>query len=190
MMTFGEKLQRLRKQNGLSQEQLAASLKVSRQAVSKWELDSSLPDTANIILISQLFSTSIDYLLKDDMECDTERSADTLDEQDEAALPKSSFHSIIEMMVGGICVGIGGIGTIVLLVLSTMIEVPVTRKRILPNGRVEYYGGGDVLGYSFRGFIEEYRLQAVLLLLIILVIAGSAVMIMNKIKRRQGSTGR
>ncbi|MCB5942574.1 helix-turn-helix domain-containing protein [bacterium 210820-DFI.6.52] len=41
-MTFGEKLQRLRRREGLSQEQLATSLGVSRQAVSKWELGGSL----------------------------------------------------------------------------------------------------------------------------------------------------
>ena len=44
-MKFGEKLQKLRKQSGLSQEQLAARLTVSRQAVSKWELDDTMPDT-------------------------------------------------------------------------------------------------------------------------------------------------
>lgn len=64
-MTFGEKLQLLRKQNGMSQEQLASQLNVSRQAISKWELNSSLPDTENLIKISDLFDTSLDYLLKD-----------------------------------------------------------------------------------------------------------------------------
>jgi len=48
-MTFGEKLQALRKSKGMSQEQLAAQAIVSRQAISKWELGESLPDTDNII---------------------------------------------------------------------------------------------------------------------------------------------
>ena len=48
-MTFGEKLHLLRKHKGMSQEQLASKLTVSRQAVSKWELDNSLPDTENVI---------------------------------------------------------------------------------------------------------------------------------------------
>lgn len=65
-MTFGEKLQLLRKQNGMSQEQLALKLDVSRQAISKWELNNSLPDTENAIQLSQLFCVSLDYLLKDD----------------------------------------------------------------------------------------------------------------------------
>lgn len=67
-MTLGEKLQSLRKQSGLSQEQLSSQLTVSRQAISKWELDSSLPDTENIIQLSKLFNVSIDYLLDDDIE--------------------------------------------------------------------------------------------------------------------------
>ena len=66
-MTFGEKLQLLRKQNGMSQEQLALKLDVSRQAISKWELNNSLPDTENAIQLSQLFCVSLDYLLKDDV---------------------------------------------------------------------------------------------------------------------------
>ncbi len=64
-MLLGEKLQSLRKQKGMSQEQLAVQLSVSRQAVSKWELNDSIPDTEKIILLSDLFNVSTDYLLKD-----------------------------------------------------------------------------------------------------------------------------
>ena len=67
-MSFGEKLQNLRKAKGLSQVQLAMQLNVSRQAISKWELGASLPDVENIIEISRFFDTSIDYLLRDDFQ--------------------------------------------------------------------------------------------------------------------------
>ena len=67
-MKLGEKLQRLRKKGGLSQEQLAARLTVSRQAVSKWELDDAVPDTENVIQLSRLFGVSCDYLLRDEVE--------------------------------------------------------------------------------------------------------------------------
>lgn len=67
-MTFGEKLQALRKQKGMSQEQLASQITVSRQAISKWELDNSLPDTENVIQLSEIFDVSIDYLLKDNVQ--------------------------------------------------------------------------------------------------------------------------
>lgn len=63
-MTLGEKLQKLRKAAGLSQEQLAEKLLVSRQAISKWEQDAARPDTDNIIVLSELFGVTTDYLLK------------------------------------------------------------------------------------------------------------------------------
>ena len=66
-MKLGEKLQQLRKQSGLSQEQLAAQLTVSRQAVSKWELDETMPDTENVIQLSRLFGVSCDYLLREEI---------------------------------------------------------------------------------------------------------------------------
>ena len=67
-MKLGEKLQQLRRQSGLSQEQLAARLTVSRQAVSKWELDETMPDTENVIQLSRLFGVSCDYLLRDEVD--------------------------------------------------------------------------------------------------------------------------
>ena len=67
-MTLGEKLQRLRRQGGLSQEQLAEQLSVSRQAVSKWELDETMPDTENVVQLSRLFGVSCDYLLLDEVD--------------------------------------------------------------------------------------------------------------------------
>ena len=72
-MTFGEKLYRLRKERGMSQEALAQELGVSRQAISRWELEEVAPDTGNVLAASRLFGVSTDYLLRD--EC--EREADT-----------------------------------------------------------------------------------------------------------------
>lgn len=62
-MKFGEKLQLLRKQRGMSQEQLALQIGVSRQAVSKWELGESTPDTDKIVLLSRIFDVTTDYLI-------------------------------------------------------------------------------------------------------------------------------
>lgn len=64
-MSIGEKLKKCRKKAGLSQEQLAEKLCVSRQAVTKWESDRGIPDIKNIQNISKLFEVSIDYLLDD-----------------------------------------------------------------------------------------------------------------------------
>lgn len=67
-MNFGIKLQQLRKEKGLSQEALAEKLNVSRQAVSKWETRDGYPEMDKIILISDLFQVSIDYLMRDNQE--------------------------------------------------------------------------------------------------------------------------
>ena len=64
-MTFGEKLTKLRKGNGYTQEDLAEALGVSRQSVSKWESNAAYPETEKLVRIGELFDCSMDYLLKD-----------------------------------------------------------------------------------------------------------------------------
>lgn len=66
-MTLGEKIQKLRKQQGLSQEALAEKVTVTRQTISKWELGQSLPDLDFIAQLSEIFNVSSDYLIKDEM---------------------------------------------------------------------------------------------------------------------------
>lgn len=70
-MILAEKIMCLRKQRGLSQEELAEFLDVSRQSVSKWESASSIPDIQKIIKMSEIFQVTTDYLLKDELEEDT-----------------------------------------------------------------------------------------------------------------------
>ncbi len=65
-MSLGEKITLLRKQKGWSQEELADRLDISRQSVSKWESNASVPDLDKIIKLSVIFSVSTDYLLKDE----------------------------------------------------------------------------------------------------------------------------
>lgn len=62
-MTLGGRIARLRKERGLSQEALAELVGVSRQAVSKWELDEAQPDAAKIVLLAQALEVSTDQLL-------------------------------------------------------------------------------------------------------------------------------
>lgn len=64
-MTLGSKIQALRKKTHMSQDELADKLGVSRQALSKWENDCTNPDIEKVILISDLFSVTTDYLLKE-----------------------------------------------------------------------------------------------------------------------------
>lgn len=62
-MDFNNRLYQLRKQKGLSQEELANRLNVSRQTVSKWEVGDSTPDVEKLIAISDLFDVSLDKLV-------------------------------------------------------------------------------------------------------------------------------
>ena len=64
-MALPEKLYTLRKKSGLSQEQLAEALNVSRQAISKWEGGSATPESDKLLALSNYFGVSLDYLLKD-----------------------------------------------------------------------------------------------------------------------------
>ena len=64
-MTLGEKIFRLRTEQGLSQETFGEKLGVSRQSVSKWETDQSVPELDKIVAISELFEVTTDYLLKE-----------------------------------------------------------------------------------------------------------------------------
>ena len=61
-MTLGERISELREVCGLSQNQLAKAMEVSRQAVSKWETDRSSPDAMNLIRLAEILDTDIDYL--------------------------------------------------------------------------------------------------------------------------------
>lgn len=77
-MTFAEKLYYLRTENNYSQETLAGLLNVSRQAISKWELGTTLPETEKLIAIGELFGVSIDSLLVDSIPLKTKENMDRL----------------------------------------------------------------------------------------------------------------
>lgn len=62
-MTLGQRIQKGRKENGLSQEDLAEQLGVSRQAASRWENDNGYPEMEKIIRLSQIYQVSLDYLV-------------------------------------------------------------------------------------------------------------------------------
>lgn len=64
-MNFSEKLKEIRKNERLSQEQLAEKIGVSRQAITKWETGKGLPDIENMMIIAEIFKTTLDELLRD-----------------------------------------------------------------------------------------------------------------------------
>ncbi len=98
-MTFGEKLQQLRKGKRMSQEQLALQITVSRQAISKWELDESRPDSDRILQLSKLFGVSTDYLLNNEMNNVSNITANMTKQEN---MPKHHYTR----MIAKICIGI------------------------------------------------------------------------------------
>ena len=64
-MNFSDKLKEIRKKEGISQEQLAEKIGVTRQAITKWETGKGLPDVENMVIIAEIFKTTIDELLMD-----------------------------------------------------------------------------------------------------------------------------
>ena len=65
-MNLGEKIFKLRKEKGFSQEVLAEKLGTTRQAVSKWENNQGFPETEKLMQLSNIFEVSVDFLLKDE----------------------------------------------------------------------------------------------------------------------------
>ena len=63
-MTIADRIQSLRKSKGMSQEELADRIGVSRQAVSKWESEQATPDLDKVVIMSDIFEVTTDYLLK------------------------------------------------------------------------------------------------------------------------------
>ena len=69
-MKLADKILNLRKTHGMSQEDFAEKLNVSRQAISRWEMGTAQPDAPNVLKLSKLFGVTTDYLLNDDYESD------------------------------------------------------------------------------------------------------------------------
>ena len=76
-MKFGDKLLKLRKLNGMSQEDLAEKLNVTRQTISKWELEQSKPDMGKFLEISKLFKVDLEILTNDNLDIDSKNNVNS-----------------------------------------------------------------------------------------------------------------
>jgi transcriptional regulator with XRE-family HTH domain len=129
-MILADKIIRLRKKNGWSQEELAEKLNVSRQAVSKWEGAQSIPDLEKILQLSTLFGVTTDYLLKDEIE-DEELTGDTSSDSIVKRISMEEANAYIEQrkkaswriaLATFLCI----LSPITLIVLSVLSEQPRT----------------------------------------------------------------
>ena len=102
-MKLQDKLIELRKEKNWSQEDLAEKLDVSRQAISRWENGTALPDAQNILRISKLFDVTADYLLNDDHEGDMLASADET-QTEEVNPPIKKEKPLYLYLIPAICI--------------------------------------------------------------------------------------
>ena len=162
-MKLSEKIVNLRKARNMSQEELAEHLGVSRQAVSRWEVGSAMPDASNILQISKLFGVSADYLLNDDYKGEAP-----------APIRSKSVSSIAGTLVKKIialCVaGFGFAGNFVIYVISRFVKVPVPFRYY--HYETESYRHTWDYGYSYRYFIEEYHLELLTVMFWAMLIIG------------------
>lgn len=99
-MEFSEKLMTLRRREGLSQEQLADRLGVTRQSVSKWESGTAMPELVKLIALSGLFGVSVDYLVKNWMEEPETASADSQFSAQQAARLEQKVDDLTRCVKG------------------------------------------------------------------------------------------
>lgn len=135
-MSLSEKLYTLRKKSGLSQEQLAEQLNVSRQAISKWESGASCPESDKLIAISNYFNVSLDYLMKED----NEQSKDTpqATQSETAQMAERTQRSV------GFIICIGGIICLIVWGLLSMLN-PTASNQISESSMITIDGNGVFL---------------------------------------------
>lgn len=96
-MSLGENIYRLRSEKGMSQSELAEALNVSRQSISKWETDGSVPELDKLLSLSSLFGVSLDELVKGsaDSEYSNDAEYDQYSEEDDEQPASSGLYSLI-----------------------------------------------------------------------------------------------
>lgn len=128
---LSEKIRELRRKNGLSQEELADKLNVSRQAVSKWETGAAVPTTETLVELADYFGASLDYLLRDDY------SPEPLESP---SAPKK--HSAARRILGTFLIGAAAFTVIVL----TVLQLTGSGGSVTGSAAVTLDGNGIVIG--------------------------------------------
>lgn len=134
-MALSEKLYTLRRKSGLSQEQLAEQLNVSRQAISKWEAGQSIPESDKLLSISNYFNVSLDYLMKDETQ-------DTISEKEQINTSLRTGDRTRWLL--GIVICIGGIACLILWGLLSIFN-PAASNQLSESSMISIDGNGIFL---------------------------------------------
>ena len=173
-MSLGEKITALRKSRGMSQEQLGEHLGVSRQAVSKWELNESVPDVDKVVQLSKLFGVTTDYLINDEP---ASGGGEPI-----IITTESKKEDKTRTIVSWVATGLGALGILTLMIMSALIEVMVPISRTAEGGMTWY---SSQPGYSFFPFIRERHLGFLLFIFIVLVVVGAGILLYDRRQRKK-----
>lgn len=173
-MTFGEKLQALRKKQGWTQEELAAKITVSRQALSKWELGAAIPDTENVLQISKLFGVSTDYLLNDEYDSDNDIPA----VQTKSEILTKRYSGMMYAIIGSIVSAIGAAGVLIMAIWGSTSSATISNPSAEADGLATVKTG-------LPAFLELNNIGWLFALCVILFFVGIFIVVFPKLQSRR-----
>lgn len=171
-MNLAEKLQQLRKRNNLSQEQLADKLGISRQSISKWESGQSAPEIDKIVQLSEIFSVTTDYLLKDIKEYPENSVLSAKDKN------QNSSNKRLRLIIGTICIVFSIISIFIIWLLSKIYPAPI----VFYNTTTKKWLVG------FDNFLWIHGLEGFYKLCLLIALVGIIFLFFDKLKILWGKT--
>lgn len=167
-MNFSEKLSRLRKREGISQEELAQYLDVSRQAVSRWEQGTAMPDAGNLLKLRRRFGVSVDWLLEDEQ--DWEALAEPTPRVEEAVAAPGPW-TWKNALPWAVPLGLSGTGLLALGIFSSLNPGTYETAVAAPFG----VGGSHSKVYTgLFGSLKCYRLEWLFWLCVVIAVGSLA----------------
>lgn len=173
-MKLEEKILALRKQYGMSQEELAGKLNVSRQAISRWEMGTAQPDVSNILQLSKVFCVTTDYLLNDECEEEIRRT--------NKEISKGVTKKTQQKKIGILILLFGLLGNFVIYIFSRFIKVMIPYITEVDGRRV--YEWGRLTGLSHYYFVQQYNLVFLSVLFYLCIVVGIGIFFMDNIKNK------
>lgn len=173
-MKLEEKILALRKQYGMSQEELAGKLNVSRQAILRWEMGTAQPDVSNILQLSKVFCVTTDYLLNDECEEEIRRT--------NKEISKGVTKKTQQKTIGILILLFGLLGNFVIYIFSRFIKVMIPYITEVDGRRV--YEWGRLTGLSYYYFVQQYNLVFLSVLFYLCIVVGIGIFFMDNIKNK------
>lgn len=146
-MRFGEKLSLLRKRRGMTQLELAEELNVSRQAVSRWEQGISNPSTENMVRIGKLLDVSIDTLVNENAQLQTETAVLVVEAEEKKAVERHDKRGILKIV--GIVLLVVAAVLVVCIWLAKDTQNPVPMEDINKSEVNVYFNSITLTARSF-----------------------------------------